>query len=67
MIARQNVLFEDGHVDFLRTCTNEAVKDHIFANQDGKVAPGIGPNDAVIGPSHVTPTTVLQVNGPIGD
>ena len=31
----QNVLFEDGHVDFLRTCTNEAVKDHIFANQDG--------------------------------
>ncbi|MBI3463106.1 MAG: hypothetical protein HY000_08625 [Planctomycetes bacterium] len=60
----QNVLWEDGHVSFLRTCTNEPAKDHIFANQEGKVAPGIGPDDAVIGPSHVAPATVLPVSHP---
>jgi len=63
----QNVLFEDGHVCFLRTCTNEPARDHIFANQDGKMAPGIGPDDAVIGPSQVAPMTVLPVSQEIGD
>lgn len=63
----QNVLFEDGHVSFLPTCTNEPAQDHIFVNQDGKVAPGIGPDDAVIGPSHVAPATILPVSREIGD
>ena len=51
----QNVLFEDGHVQYLTTCNAEGCKDHIFTNDDGLVAPGRHVNDAVIGPSPLKP------------
>jgi hypothetical protein len=31
------------------------VSDHIFRNHQGHVAPGIGPDDAVIAPSDTAP------------
>lgn len=56
----QNVLFEDGHVSFLTACRLEDCGDHIFQNALGIVSAGIGPDDAVIAPSFVSPI-VLQV------
>lgn len=48
----QNVLFEDGHAAFLKTCrcTPDDHPDDIYLNADGKVAPGISPDDSVIPP-----------------
>ena len=46
----QNVLFEDGHVQYLTTCTARGCKDHIFTNDEGHQAPGLHPHDAVLGP-----------------
>lgn len=51
----QNVLFEDGHVEFVRSCRLGGCGDHIFQNARGQVGPGIGPDDAVIGASHASP------------
>ncbi len=50
-----NVLFEDGHVDYLKACTAAGCKDNIFLNDDGQLAPGIHRDDAVIGPSAIHP------------
>lgn len=47
----QNVLFEDGHVQYLTTCRAHGCKDDIFTNDEGKIAPGLHANDSVIGPS----------------
>ncbi len=46
----QNVLFDDGHVEFLKTCrcTPKDHPDDIFVNASGEVAPGLNPDDAVI-------------------
>jgi hypothetical protein len=48
----QNVLFEDGHVEFLKTCRCMPAEhpDDIFKNSDGLVAPGHSPDDSVIAP-----------------
>ena len=35
----QNVLFEDGHVQYLTTCTARGCKDHIFTNDEGHQCP----------------------------
>jgi hypothetical protein len=51
----QNVLFEDGHVDYLKTCNADGCPDNIFLNDQGRMAAGIHPNDAVIGPSAARP------------
>jgi hypothetical protein len=51
----QNVLFEDGHVQYLTTCKAWGCSDDIFLNDDGQVAPGLHINDAVIGPSESKP------------
>ena len=51
----QNVLFEDGHVDYLKTCNAEGCKDNIFLNDRGKMAAGVHRDDAVIGPSSAHP------------
>jgi hypothetical protein len=50
----QNVLFEDRHVEF---CCNTRPHggDDIFANDNGYVAPGLNPNDAVIAASGIGP------------
>ena len=45
----QNVLFEDVHVQYLTTCKAHGCSDNIFVNDDGKRAPGLHRNDAVIG------------------
>ncbi len=51
----QNVLFEDGHVDFLKSCNADGCPDNIFLNDDGQPTAGIHRDDAVIGPSHAHP------------
>lgn len=51
----QNVLFEDGHVQYLTTCKARGCVDDIFVNDDGKVAAGLHVDDAVIGHSHDKP------------
>jgi hypothetical protein len=50
----QNVLFEDGHVSFLVT-PQVLTSDDFYHNDDGQVAAGKHPDDAVIGPSEVSP------------
>lgn len=54
----QNVLFEDGHVRFLKSCHIEASGDHVYQNKLGYVGAGIGPDDSVISASDVTPIVV---------
>jgi hypothetical protein len=39
----------------LNTLHVDAVSDHIYKNHQGHVAPGIGPDDAVIAPSDTAP------------
>jgi len=51
----QNVLFEDGHVEFLQGCNAEGCPDNIFLNDRGQPTAGVHANDAVIGPSHAHP------------
>ncbi len=51
----QNVLFEDGHVDYLKTCTADGCRDNIFLNDQGRMAAGVHRNDAVIGASAAHP------------
>lgn len=47
----QNVLFEDGHVEYLNSAKMQN-GDDIFRNADGEVAPGVDRDDAVIVPSE---------------
>jgi len=51
----QNVLLEDGHVVFLKSCRLEGSNDDIFTNDDGKAAAGCHVNDAVVVRSDVSP------------
>lgn len=51
----QNVCFEDGHVEFVIGCRLPASSDHLFLNDLGLVAPGIGPEDAVVAPGTARP------------
>ena len=51
----QNVLFEDMHVSFLKSCRLTECDDHIYMNDQGLVGAGIGPDDAVIGRSPARP------------
>jgi hypothetical protein len=51
----QNVLFDDGHVRFLKTAQQGPDEDDIFSNAHHEVAPGLNSNDAVIVPSQVRP------------
>lgn len=51
----QNVLFEDGHVEFAATSQPTEGADDIFANDDHVVALGVHCNDSVIAPSGTAP------------
>jgi hypothetical protein len=51
----QNVLFEDGHIQFLRCTQILEGGDDIFVNDDRQVAAGLHLNDAVIAPSDARP------------
>jgi type II secretory pathway pseudopilin PulG len=51
----QNVLFDDGHVGFVKSSQASPDDDDIFSNAHHEVAPGLNPNDSVIVPSQVRP------------
>jgi hypothetical protein len=51
----QNVLFLDGHFQFIRQRTIGDPDDDIFLNRDQQIAAGIGPNDIVLGYSAARP------------
>ena len=54
----QNVLFEDGHVGYLKHCRAQDASDNVFLSDRGYVEAGRHWNDAVIGNSWARP--VLQ-------
>lgn len=56
-VCGQNVLFEDGHVDF-QSCWSPGCGDHLFLNDAGEVAAGRGKRDIVLAPSGVRPGVV---------
>jgi hypothetical protein len=58
----QNVLFEDGHVHFLRQLPNTPALDDPFHNRDGWVAPGVDRDDAVLGASDDSPLPVTLIS-----
>lgn len=51
----ENVLYEDGHVQFLAESRPTGLVDDIYANDLGAVAAGTHPDDAVIVPSATPP------------
>ena len=51
----QNVLLEDGHIQFFRNAVIEALQDDMFVNQDSVPEAGLHLNDAVIGGSDTRP------------
>jgi hypothetical protein len=56
----QNVLFEDGRVQFLRTSQLIEGGDDIFVNDRREVAAGLHVHDAVIGPSEARPLALVD-------
>jgi len=54
----QNVLFEDGHVHFLKQLPTSPSLDDPFHNRDGWVAAGVDRDDAVLGASEDSPMPV---------
>ena len=51
----QNVLYADGHVNYLVECHREGCPDNIYLNEQGMVAAGMHAGDAVIGHSSAQP------------
>ncbi len=51
----QNVLFEDGHVEFLSSPLREAFGDDVFRNRFGYVEAGVDESDSVVASSFVRP------------
>ncbi|MCA9247930.1 MAG: DUF1559 domain-containing protein [Planctomycetales bacterium] len=51
----QNVLYEDGHVGYLKGCSTGECRDHIFLNDENVMAAGVHANDSVIGHSWSRP------------
>jgi hypothetical protein len=51
----QNILFEDGHVTFVKHCKDECCQDHYFLNDDGQPLAGLHVNDAVLVESGIGP------------
>ncbi|MCA9177211.1 MAG: hypothetical protein KDB14_22130 [Planctomycetales bacterium] len=54
-----NMLFEDQHVEFVVGENIPGTHDDPFHNRHGLIEAGIGPNDAVIGPSQTPPYRVV--------
>lgn len=55
----QNVVFADGHVEFVCDCPELACGDELFTNRDGYRAAGLGAIDSVLVPSEVGPSLRL--------
>ncbi len=51
----QNVLFEDGHVRFMDSPKAPYSADHLFTNDEGRIAPGLHADDSVIVSSTAYP------------
>ena len=51
----QNVLFEDGHVEYVVGYLIPAWEDHMFLNYDRQAAAGKGSRDVVMGRSEIVP------------
>ena len=51
----QNVLYEDGHIKFIRSLPSPQLPDHPFYNLNGRVGAGLNINDHVIGASGDRP------------
>lgn len=51
----QNVLNQDMSCEFKTNCKCKKQKDHLYLNDDGKVGPGLHPDDTVLGPSDAMP------------
>lgn len=51
----QNVLFEDGHVQFMDSPKAPHSPDHLFTNAEGRIAPGTHADDSVIVSSTAYP------------
>ncbi|MEX2111746.1 MAG: DUF1559 domain-containing protein [Pirellulales bacterium] len=63
----QNVLFEDGHVQYLTTCRAHGCRDDFYTNDKGVVGPGLHMYDAVIGSSDTKPcleTMLIEIANP---
>ena len=50
-----NILFEDGHVEFIHDIDRLGIGDHPFLNHSGDVEAGLDPNDATLAPSRTPP------------
>ena len=57
----QNVLFEDGHVKFVRSGQLNRLEEDFFTNDDGEVAAGKHKDDSVVAPSEATPFLHLKI------
>jgi hypothetical protein len=55
----QNILFEDGHVEYLVECQDGGHPDHPFQNRFGWMEAGIDVNDAVVAPSPTPPFAMM--------
>ncbi len=51
----QNVLYEDGHVDFQTECSARGIDDHLFTNNENQIAAGCDAEDVVIARSESRP------------
>lgn len=51
----QNVLYQDGHVDYLIGSHAPVIDDHLYINRSGEPAAGTNFNDVVLVGSEVTP------------
>jgi hypothetical protein len=58
----QNVLFEDGHIEFLKSLPSPKISDDPFHNRNGIVAAGTDRNDAVLGNSGDRPMPIDWIN-----
>lgn len=57
----QNVLYEDGRVEFQRTCTASGCQDDIYHNDLGIIGAGQHQNDAVVAPSGARPVRKIHL------
>lgn len=53
-----NILFEDGHIQFLAESEMWQRGDHPFLNRSGEMEAGLDPDDASLAPSQIPPFSV---------
>ena len=58
----QNMLYEDGRVQFLRHLPSPQLFDDPYHNREGWVAPGVDRDDAVLGASEDPPLPVMLIS-----